>query len=72
MDSSLFTRVHGDSFITILLYVNDMIIIGNNEEVISDLKKYLSTCVRAKDLGPLDYFLRVEFACFRARISIFQ
>ena len=64
--------VHGDSFITILLYVNDMVIIGNNEEVISDLKKHLSTCVRAKDLGPLDYFLRVEFVCFRARISIFQ
>ena len=70
VNHSLFTKVHGDSFTNILLYVDGMIITGNNEEVVSDLKKHLSISFRIKDLGLLKYFLGVEVACSKARIFI--
>ena len=49
-----------------------MIIIGNNEEMIVDLKKYLSTCFQVKDLRPLKYFLGIEVARPKSEISICQ
>ena len=49
-----------------------MIIIENNEKVISDLKKHLSTCFRIKDFRPLKYFLGVEVACSKLGIFICQ
>ena len=58
-DYSLFTKVRGTYFTAILLYVDDMIITGNNEAKISDLKNFLNTCFKIKDLGLLKYFLGV-------------
>ena len=69
-DYSLFTKVCGHSITVVLLYVDDMIIAGNNEEAISQLKQFLSGCFRIKDLGPLKYFLGVEVARSKAGISI--
>ena len=71
-DYSLFTKVHGNSFTTILLYVDDMIITGNNEEAIVDLKKYLSTCFRVKDLMSLKYFHGFKVARSKSRIFVCQ
>lgn len=71
-DYSLFTHVHGNSITVVLLYVDDMIITGNNEEAISKLKKILNGRFRIKDLGPLKYFLGVEVARSKAGISICQ
>lgn len=71
-DYSLFTKVCGHSITVVLLYVDDMIIAGNNEEAISQLKQFLSGCFRIKDLGPLKYFLGVEVARSKAGISICQ
>jgi hypothetical protein len=34
--------------------VDHMVIIGNNEEAIKDLKRFLSICFKIKDLGLLD------------------
>ena len=47
-----------------------MIIVGNNEAEIGDLKKYLTICFRIKDLGPLKYFLRVKVHA-RSKFGIF-
>ncbi|KAM2468135.1 hypothetical protein PS1_009864 [Malus domestica] len=71
-DYSLFTKVCGHSITVVLLYVDDMIIAGNNEEAISQLKQFLSGCFRIKDLGPLKYVLGVEVARSKAGISICQ
>nr|XP_028960130.1 uncharacterized protein LOC114825561 [Malus domestica] len=49
-----------------------MIITGNNEEAIRDLKRFLHTHFRIKDLGPLKYFLGVEVARSSQGISISQ
>ncbi|CAL9027549.1 unnamed protein product [Prunus brigantina] len=58
--------------LAILLYVDDMIITGNNEDAIVCLKRFLHTKFRIKDLGPLKYFLGVEVARSKDGISICQ
>ncbi|GAB2299331.1 hypothetical protein Dimus_038555 [Dionaea muscipula] len=71
-DYSLFTQVRDDSITVVLIYVDDMIITGNNEEAIHDLKNFLSGCFKIKDLGPLKYFLGIEVARSKIGITICQ
>ncbi|XP_075515853.1 uncharacterized protein LOC142550661 [Primulina tabacum] len=71
-DHSLFTKVCGNSFTTILLYVDDMIITGNSLESINNVKVFLASCFKLKDLGLLKYFLGVEIARSKMGISINQ
>lgn len=71
-DYSLFTKVRGDSFTAVLLYVDDMIITGNDEAAIRDLKQFLQSHFRIKDLGHLKYFLGVEVARSSQGIAISQ
>lgn len=52
--------------------VDYMVIIGNNEEAIKDLKRFPSTCFKIKDLRPLKCFLGVEVARFKAGTAINQ
>jgi len=49
---------HG--IIVIAIYVNDLIIIGDSDADISDLKKLLKQKFEMKDLGELRYFLGIE------------
>lgn len=71
-DYSLFTRVHGDSFTAVLIYVDDMIITGNDPAAITTLKKFLDEHFRIKDLGKLKYFLGIEVARSKKGICISQ
>lgn len=43
---------------TILLYVDDMIITGNDPTDIQSIKSHLQSKCPMKDVGPLRYFLR--------------
>ena len=61
-DYSLFTLTRGDTQINVLVYVDDLIISGNNSTAIKTFKGYLSNCVKMKDLAPLKYFLGIEVA----------
>ena len=45
-----------------LVYVDDLIISGNNSNAIESFKSYLSTYFHMKDLSPLKYFLGIEVA----------
>ena len=59
-DNALFTRQTPHDIVLLLLYVNDMIIIGNDPHAISDLRHYLGQHFEMKDLGSLNYFLGIE------------
>ncbi|KAL9447401.1 hypothetical protein AB3S75_014963 [Citrus x aurantiifolia] len=61
-DYSLFTFVRHDISIHVLVYVDDLIIAGNNTTAISAFKAYLSRCFHMKDLGALKYFLGIEIS----------
>lgn len=48
--------------LNVLVYVDDLIISGNDSSALSDFKQYLSACFHMKDLGLLKYFLGIEVA----------
>lgn len=45
-----------------LIYVDDLIICGNDGEAIQKFKKYLGECFHMKNLGKLKYFLGIQIA----------
>ncbi|GAA0168149.1 transmembrane signal receptor [Lithospermum erythrorhizon] len=61
-DYSLFSIRQGKLELYVLIYVDDLIVAGNNSSDISAFKAYLGRCFHMKDLGVLKYFLGVEVA----------
>ncbi|CAM8877382.1 unnamed protein product [Rhodiola kirilowii] len=59
-DYSLFTLTRGSVFLILLVYVDDVLITGNSEEIISEVKQFIHEKFRIKDLGQLKYFLGLE------------
>ena len=59
-DTTLFLRRFEYGITILLLYVDDMIIIGDDMQGIQDLKHFLCHQFEMKDLGPLNYFLGLE------------
>ena len=58
--------------IVVLVYVDDLIVAGNDHVAIGQFKTYLHACFHMKDLGPLKYFLGVEVARFATGIFLCQ
>ena len=71
-DYSLFTRKQGKSFTALLIYVDDILITGNDPVSIADIKKFLHNQFHLKDLGDLKYFLGIEISASRKGIFISQ
>jgi len=61
-DSALFLRKTAQGITLLLLYVDDMIITGDDLTCISELKQFLSSHFEMKDLGSLSYFLGLEIS----------
>jgi hypothetical protein len=55
-----------------LIYVDDILITGNDLKAISTLKQFLHSRFRIKDLGALKYFLGIEVSRTKRGISISQ
>ena len=71
-DNSLFTYHKGNVFLTLLLYVDDIILAGNNFQTCAEFKVYLNSCFRIKALGPVKYFRGVEVARGPRRLFLCQ
>ncbi|PKI53504.1 hypothetical protein CRG98_026111 [Punica granatum] len=61
VDHSLFTFSHDGVFLAVLVYVDDMILVATDSLSCTHFKNYLHKCFHIKDLGPLSYFLGIEF-----------
>ena len=60
----------GSLFIALLVYVDDMIITGNDHACVVTLKLVLDQKFGIKDLGSLKYFLGLEIARNKSGISL--
>ncbi|PHT54292.1 hypothetical protein CQW23_08754 [Capsicum baccatum] len=59
-DYSLFTLKRLEGMVMILAYVDDLLVIGNNDAMINKAKGILHQQLKLKDLGELKYFLGIE------------
>ncbi|KAK9074869.1 hypothetical protein SSX86_003188 [Deinandra increscens subsp. villosa] len=59
-DHSLFTKQMGSSIVHVAVYVDDILLTGNNLAEMTDLKAFLHSTFKIKDLGSLNYFLGIE------------
>ncbi|KAL5773198.1 hypothetical protein ACOSQ2_013122 [Xanthoceras sorbifolium] len=71
-DYSLFTRGGGSTFIALLVYVDDIIITSPNLHCISELKTFLHSQFKLKDLGSLKYFVGLKIVRFSNVIVLSQ
>ena len=60
-DPCLYTKFDGDSVVIILFWVDDIIIAASNNQVLNNMKAYLSDRFKMKDMGKLSLFLGIEF-----------
>ena len=59
-DYSLFCYSRKGIQLCVLIYVDDLLISGNDSRMVQKFKEYLSKCFSMKDLGKLNYFLGIE------------
>ena len=69
---SLFTKKQDKSFTALLIYVDDILITGNDPMRIATTKKFLHSHFHLKDLGDLKYFLGIEISASKNGIFISQ
>ena len=66
-DHYVYFKLIGDRVIYLVLYVDDMLLVGNDKEIIQDLKTQLSSKFDMKDLGAANYILGMEIKRDRAK-----
>lgn len=72
VDYSLFTRGHGNTFVALLVYVDDIILTGPSPNVLNLVKEVLKSHFQLKDLGSVRYFLGLEISHSSRGISLSQ
>ena len=58
-DQCVYFKLIGDHVIYLVLYVDDMLLVGNDKEIIQDLKTHLSSKFDMKNLSATNYILGV-------------
>jgi len=71
-DTALFLQKTNHGVVLLLLYVDDMIITGDDSSCIETVKQFLTKQFDMKDLGPLSYFLGLEVLSSEDGISLSQ
>jgi hypothetical protein len=59
-DHCVYFKLIGAHLIYLVLYVDDMFLVGNNKEIIQDVKTQLSSKFDMKDLGVANFILSME------------
>jgi hypothetical protein len=59
-DKCVYYRYDGGNGVILCLYVDDILIFGNNVDVIKEVKDFLSNNFEMKDLGEADVILNIK------------
>ncbi|XP_074315683.1 uncharacterized protein LOC141651890 [Silene latifolia] len=71
-DYSLFSKHNNDKVVYIAVYVDDILLVGDDDNEMAILKAFLDNTFKIKDLGNLSYFLGLEFNHLQDGIAITQ
>ncbi|GJT91919.1 retrotransposon protein, putative, ty1-copia subclass [Tanacetum coccineum] len=63
----VYLKASGSNVTFLILYVNDILIMGNNIPMLQDVKSYLGRCFAMKDLGEAAYILGIKIYKDRSR-----
>lgn len=69
-DTSLFIFKNGHSVVLLLVYVDDVILTGNDTVLMSKLVSHLDTQFALKNLGKLSYFLGIQLHYLESRVLL--
>ena len=68
----MFTKKSHKSFLALLVYVGDILIVSNDVKAVENLKVFLDKKFKLKDLGSLKYFLGLKVARSDKGITLCQ
>ena len=71
-DHSLFVKYVDKVYLVVLVYVDDILIVGNDDDAVERFKTVLKSAFKLRDLGPAKYFLGFEIARNQSGISLNQ
>ena len=66
-EGCIYKKVSGSSVAFLILYVDDILLIGNDIEILDSMKGYLNKSFSKKDLGEAAYTLSVKIYIDRSR-----
>src|ERR687892_1829101 len=66
-EACIYKKVSGSSVAFLILYVDDILLMGNNIEFLDNIKAYLNKCFSMKDLGEAAYILGIKIYRDRSR-----
>ncbi|KAL0439311.1 UNVERIFIED_CONTAM: hypothetical protein Slati_2414100 [Sesamum latifolium] len=66
-DPCIYKKVSGSSVAYLVLYVDDILLIGNAVKMLGDIKAWLSTQFSMKDMGEASYILGIKIYRDRSR-----
>ena len=59
-DATLFVNKIGKTLVYLVVYLDDLLMTGNNESYIASIKKEFRKCFEMTDLGYVHYYLGIE------------
>ena len=66
-ESCIYKKVSESSVAFLILYLDDILLMGNDIELLDSIKSYLNKCFSMKDLGEADYILGIKIYRDRSR-----
>ncbi|KAL0405428.1 UNVERIFIED_CONTAM: Retrovirus-related Pol polyprotein from transposon TNT 1-94 [Sesamum latifolium] len=66
-DPCIYKKISGSSVAYLVLYVDDILLIGNDVKMLGDIKAWLSTQFSMKDMGEASYILGIKIYRDRSR-----
>jgi hypothetical protein len=69
-DHCIYSKQVGNHFVYVVLYVDDMLLVGNNMDVMKEVKSQLSSKFDMKDLGAANFILGMEIKRDRANMNL--
>jgi hypothetical protein len=69
-DRCIYSKHAGNHFIYVVLYVYDMLLVGNNMDVIKELKSQISSKFDMKDLSASNFILGMKIKRDHANMKL--